>query len=177
MPISPKLRMDIFRRDNHRCQYCGRSAPDVILYVDHWVPVSKGGKDARHNLKTACECCNLGKGDMTMPENHSGIPINAREAAALLLGMHIATNRQATPEVVAARRKLAEDAMTLLTCLPVRIDEDGLRLQAHRVLWVFTRDRDGPDRHGVSDLGVKAQGDAGQLNVIPIPRQGQAATA
>ena len=41
----------------------GRAArPDVVLHVDHVVPVAAGGTTSEDNLLTACEECNLGKG-------------------------------------------------------------------------------------------------------------------
>ena len=42
VPISKALRFEVFKRDSFTCQYCGRSAPEVVLEVDHIVPVSKG---------------------------------------------------------------------------------------------------------------------------------------
>ena len=61
-PISKKIRFEVFKRDSFRCQYCGRSAPDVILEVDHIVPVAEGGKNDVMNLITSCRDCNRGKG-------------------------------------------------------------------------------------------------------------------
>ena len=61
--MSPRLRFDVFQRDNFTCQYCGRKAPDVVLHVDHIVPVANGGTDTIENLTTACRDCNLGKSD------------------------------------------------------------------------------------------------------------------
>jgi 5-methylcytosine-specific restriction endonuclease McrA len=43
------------------CQYCGRSAPDVELQVDHVHPQSLGGATVLENLVTACVECNVGK--------------------------------------------------------------------------------------------------------------------
>ena len=60
--ISPKLRFEVFKRDSFRCQYCGRSAPQVLLHVDHIEPVAEGGTNDITNLVTACSDCNLGKG-------------------------------------------------------------------------------------------------------------------
>ena len=40
MAVSKRLRYEILRRDNHTCRYCGESAPDVKLTIDHVVPVS-----------------------------------------------------------------------------------------------------------------------------------------
>lgn len=61
MAVSRRLRFEVLRRDKHTCQYCGRSAPDVAIEVDHLVPVSLGGTDEPSNLVTACEQCNRGK--------------------------------------------------------------------------------------------------------------------
>lgn len=61
IPISKKIRFEIFKRDSFKCQYCGQSAPDVLLNVDHINPVSKGGNNDLLNLVTACVECNQGK--------------------------------------------------------------------------------------------------------------------
>lgn len=61
MAISKRLRYEILRRDNHTCRYCGASAPDVKLTVDHVLPVALGGQDVPENLVAACEPCNTGK--------------------------------------------------------------------------------------------------------------------
>lgn len=61
MALSKRLRYEILRRDNHACRYCGATAPDVKLTVDHVVPVALGGSDEASNLVTACAGCNSGK--------------------------------------------------------------------------------------------------------------------
>ena len=61
-PLSKKIRFEVFKRDKFTCQYCGKSAPDVVLHVDHIKPVSKGGTNDIMNLITSCQDCNLGKG-------------------------------------------------------------------------------------------------------------------
>lgn len=62
IPISKKLRFEIFQRDNFTCRYCGKKATDgEIMHVDHILPISKGGTDNIDNLCTSCEECNLGK--------------------------------------------------------------------------------------------------------------------
>jgi hypothetical protein len=60
--IGKGKRFDIFRRDGFTCQYCGRSPPEVVLHLDHIVPVIEGGDNDEMNLITACRDCNLGKG-------------------------------------------------------------------------------------------------------------------
>jgi len=61
--LTPKLRYEILKRDKFKCRLCGRSAWDVVLEVDHIVPISKGGKTCKPNLRTLCKECNIGKGD------------------------------------------------------------------------------------------------------------------
>lgn len=60
-PISKKLRFEVFKRDSFICQYCGKSAPSVVLEVDHIEPVSKGGTNDILNLVTSCFDCNNGR--------------------------------------------------------------------------------------------------------------------
>ncbi|MEN6290684.1 MAG: HNH endonuclease [Methanobacterium sp.] len=67
--VHQKIRFRILHRDNFTCQYCGRRAPEVVLEVDHIVPLSKGGKDDDENLTTSCRECNRGK------FNHEIIPV------------------------------------------------------------------------------------------------------
>ncbi|CAM5391022.1 hypothetical protein STENM36S_06321 [Streptomyces tendae] len=66
MAVSKRLRYEIFRRDNHACRYCGASAPDVPLRVDHVTPVALGGTDTPDNLVASCEPCNSGKSSATV---------------------------------------------------------------------------------------------------------------
>lgn len=65
MAVSKRLRYEILRRDSHTCRYCGASAPDVPLRVDHVTPVALGGADTSDNLVTSCEPCNSGKSSAT----------------------------------------------------------------------------------------------------------------
>lgn len=66
--ISKKIRFEVFKRDNFACQYCGASAPDVVLHVDHIEPVAKGGDNDILNLITACAGCNAGKSDRRLDD-------------------------------------------------------------------------------------------------------------
>lgn len=61
MAVSKRLRYEVLRRDGHACRYCGGTAPDVKLTVDHVTPVALGGADTADNLVTACGPCNSGK--------------------------------------------------------------------------------------------------------------------
>ena len=68
-PLSKAVRFEVFKRDKFTCQYCGASAPDVILEVDHINPVSKGGTDDLFNLITSCRDCNRGKRNKKLSDN------------------------------------------------------------------------------------------------------------
>ncbi|MGH9700329.1 MAG: HNH endonuclease [Candidatus Acidiferrales bacterium] len=79
--LSVRIRYQILDRDAHTCCGCGRSAPHVVLHVDHiisqhdWkvrfgtllgIQIIKGveysGVNDPRNLATKCQDCNLGKG-------------------------------------------------------------------------------------------------------------------
>ncbi|MGZ0171451.1 MAG: HNH endonuclease [Planctomycetales bacterium] len=67
--IPKGVRFDVFKRDSFRGQYCGATAPDVLLEIDHIKPVAKYGDNDITNLLTACQPCNSGKSDKTLNEN------------------------------------------------------------------------------------------------------------
>lgn len=65
-PTGKRLRFEVFKRDYFTCRYCGAQPPDVVLVVDHVVPVVEGGTSDIANLMTACEACNQGKGGRSL---------------------------------------------------------------------------------------------------------------
>ena len=69
--IPKSVRFEVFKRDKFTCQYCGESAPNVILEVDHITPASKGGTDDILNLITSCRDCNRGKSNKKLDDNSS----------------------------------------------------------------------------------------------------------
>lgn len=70
MAISKRLRFEILKRDGFACRYCGATAPDVALHVDHVVPESLGGRTEPQNLVAACADCNSGKAS-THPDDQA----------------------------------------------------------------------------------------------------------
>ncbi len=60
-------RFNVFLRDSFRCQYCGLESRSEYLTFDHLVPRSRGGRTVWTNVVTACQGCNLKKGDR-LPE-------------------------------------------------------------------------------------------------------------
>jgi len=67
--IPKKVRFEVLKRDSFKCQYCGASAPDVLLQIDHIEPVSKGGDNDITNLVTSCVTCNAGKSNRQLDDN------------------------------------------------------------------------------------------------------------
>ena len=61
-------RINIFRRDKNRCQYCGKLFPRNELSIDHVTPRSYGGKSTWENVVCACYQCNKKKGGRTPAE-------------------------------------------------------------------------------------------------------------
>lgn len=61
---APLNRRLVFARDNHRCQYCGKSAESI----DHVVPRSRGGEHSWDNVVAACRPCNIAKRDRLLHE-------------------------------------------------------------------------------------------------------------
>ncbi|SFI16751.1 5-methylcytosine-specific restriction endonuclease McrA [Planctomicrobium piriforme] len=61
-------RRNIFLRDGHRCQYCGKRYSTPRLSLDHVMPKSRGGADTWENIVCACLKCNVDKGGRTPSE-------------------------------------------------------------------------------------------------------------
>jgi len=72
------------KRDGKGCFYCG--AAGATLGLDHAVPRSAGGTNARANLRRSCTACNRAKGSMSEEEflklvtPYPGTPADRRRA-------------------------------------------------------------------------------------------------
>lgn len=69
--MTKKLREFIKKRDNFTCCNCGNSTqvePNLLLEIDHIIPVSKGGRTEEDNLQTLCWKCNREKSDKIMAQ-------------------------------------------------------------------------------------------------------------
>jgi 5-methylcytosine-specific restriction endonuclease McrA len=60
-------RLEVFRRDNWHCQYCGSN--HHTMTIDHVLPKHLGGQHTWTNLVTACPACNHHKGGRTLKES------------------------------------------------------------------------------------------------------------
>ena len=101
MAVSKRLRFEILKRDNHTCRYCGATAPEAALTVDHVMPVALGGTDLPENLVAACRDCNAGKSSVP-----AGAPLVADVAADALRWSRAVL---AASEVLAADRALRRE--------------------------------------------------------------------
>lgn len=61
-------RRNIFLRDEHCCQYCGKRFGTSALSLDHVIPRSRGGPTNWENIVAACLRCNVRKGGRTPQE-------------------------------------------------------------------------------------------------------------
>lgn len=61
-------RLNIYARDEFRCQYCGQKFEPKDLSFDHVVSKRHGGKTEWTNIVTSCFTCNRIKGGRTMKE-------------------------------------------------------------------------------------------------------------
>ena len=63
--MTASLREGIKKRDGYACKKCGASVkkePNLLLEIDHIIPLAKGGKSTESNLQTLCWRCNRHKG-------------------------------------------------------------------------------------------------------------------
>lgn len=77
--IPVRLRFDTLAKCGFRCHYCGASADEEALVVDHVVPVAAGGQTEPSNLVAACKPCNDGKSSklLTCPPVPASLPLKA----------------------------------------------------------------------------------------------------
>lgn len=64
----PFSRKNLWKRDEYKCQYCGKKPDSKDLTIDHVVPVSRGGATTWKNCVLACMKCNRKKADQTPSE-------------------------------------------------------------------------------------------------------------
>lgn len=75
---NPKLRMEIFKRDNFKCKICGASPQNnehVELHLHHITPYSNGGLTRKNNLITLCHTCHKGLEPHYDPQLYSFIGV------------------------------------------------------------------------------------------------------
>lgn len=111
-PIPKNIRFEILKRDAFSCQYCGSKPPDVVLEVDHIIPVSRGGQNNPDNLITSCFPCNRGKSDRQL----GVVPEGLLERAERVNEMTEEAERAAL-SIVSAHQKIDEWAWSIAEVL------------------------------------------------------------
>lgn len=67
--FSPEVKEAIFKKDNYKCVWCGRSRADgVEICADHKLSKDKGGTNTVDNGQTLCMQCNLIKKNYSQTE-------------------------------------------------------------------------------------------------------------
>jgi len=115
-----RLRWEVLSRDKFTCQYCGQTAPNVKLEVDHIMPVSNGGQSTLANLITSCYACNLGKRDTLLvgtmtPPKRNRMPSLADHIAEYLFNHGPAT----ATEIAKAIKRNRGNISTVLNNNPI----------------------------------------------------------
>lgn len=115
--ISKRVRFEIFKRDSFTCLYCGSRPPEVVLEIDHVIPISKGGTSDPCNLATSCNACNNGKRNIPLeelPHKHLDTLEERREKLDQL---------KAIMEMTAEQLDLEESAFRVVSDYWIKLDE------------------------------------------------------
>ena len=75
---APFTRKNLYQRDQHTCQYCGRRGNPDRMSIDHVLPKSKGGRTSWENCVLACVRCNARKADRSL--NDAGLRLQRKPA-------------------------------------------------------------------------------------------------
>lgn len=123
MVIGVRLRFEIFKRDDFTCRYCGRRSPEVVLEVDHIVPVAGGGTDDPINLTTSCWTCNSGKSSVPLSAVMTGEDPHDR---AVLLMEQERQLREYNAVLAVVNQRVEAELLELVRLWPTRISDRDL---------------------------------------------------
>lgn len=110
-PLSVRARFEVFKRDNFTCRYCARTTPDVVLEIDHVVPVAEGGSDDAMNLVTACWECNSGKSAVPLNQIITGEDPHDRAVMLLEKQRQLKEYDRVLANALAYRTNVAQDLL------------------------------------------------------------------
>lgn len=101
--IAGGTRAAVYRKDRHRCYYCGLTFPPEArpglapvlddgtwLEIDHIVPLAAGGTNAIENLRSACTPCNKRKSAWVSESDWTARFLKARAAIGWEPSEHVA---------------------------------------------------------------------------------------
>ena len=91
-------RANIYARDHHTCQYCGRKCSPDNLTFDHIIPAVMEGGKTWDNIVTCCIDCNHKKGGRTPEEAGMRLIRHPREPEWVPTMLHITIGIRAAPQ-------------------------------------------------------------------------------
>jgi hypothetical protein len=134
--IGKRLRFEVLKRDGFRCRYCGASADDARLEVDHVIARANGGGNDATNLATACKACNSGKSDVSLGASRlpaGVVPESVAHAVmgrALVAAASAATACDPRSRVALAGALIYHGAYEEFRALVESLDAEGATLEA-----------------------------------------------
>lgn len=81
-------RVNIYGRDDYRCQYCSKKCAIGDLTYDHVVPRAQGGKTTWTNIVSACQNCNSKKANRTPEQAKMKLrkpPVQPKDVPVMLI--------------------------------------------------------------------------------------------
>ncbi len=136
--LSPTKRFEVLKRDGFVCQYHGGHPPEVVLVVDHIIPVKLGGTNDMDNLITSCVRCNQGKAARSL----SDIPKSLQERAAEVAEQE--EQIRGYSKIMAAKRQRIEEECWLVAAPFI----DSWSAEGIRRDWLTSI------KHFIEELGV-----------------------
>jgi len=91
-------RANIYARDRHTCQYCGRKCQVEDLTFDHVVPIVMGGAKTWENIVTCCVACNHRKGGRTPERAGMNLVRRPKEPEWIPSMLHIRIGFRTAPQ-------------------------------------------------------------------------------
>ncbi len=92
-------RANIYARDRHTCQYCGKKCSPEDLTFDHVIPNVMGGTKSWENIVTCCVNCNCRKGGRTPEKAGMTLIRQPKEPEEIASILHVTIGLRNAPEV------------------------------------------------------------------------------
>lgn len=156
MAVTPKVRFEVFKRDNFTCRYCGRKTPEVVLEVDHVVPVAEGGTDDMDNLVTACWECNRGKGKTLLGEVSGSLSLHDQTVLMLERELQLREYNAIKERI---RKREDEDIDELISYWDELADGHARQFPSRHSLRHFLRRIPKEDIKDAMDIAMEEKGD------------------
>lgn len=153
--ISTRTRFEVFKRDGFKCLYCGRTPPNVLLHVDHIIPVCSGGDNSRDNLATSCDKCNLGKAGVSL----TAIPKSLEERAAESIEREKQV-RALAKALRAEKDRIERDAWEVAGLFVDNFQLDGIRKDWFQSIVGFIRRMQTPDVVAAMQMALAKRGNS-----------------